>query len=73
MPKLDPLKNQKSAIKASMSQSLVDEIKAYVSHYGLVDESDFIEQACEHILRSDRDWKKAKKSLKSNASETTTE
>lgn len=63
MPKLNPLKNKKNTLKISISQSLSDEIEAYVTHYGLVDSNDFIEQACEHILRSDSDWKKTKKQL----------
>lgn len=66
MPKLNPSKNKKSSLKINVSQSILDEVSGYVEHFGLVDASDFFEQAAEFVLSSDKDWKKAKKNSQKN-------
>lgn len=63
MPLLNPNKNKSQSIKVNLNKSIIDEINAYVEHFGLADISDFLEQSAEYSLSKCAEWKKAKRLL----------
>lgn len=48
-----------------ISKNVWDEVQAYCNTFGFT-KDEFLTQACEHILRKDKDWKSAKKTAGSN-------
>ena len=53
------LKQNKSQMRVSLSESVISEVKAYCDWSGIDKIDDFIEQAIEFVFHKDKAWRSA--------------
>ena len=62
MPIISPLpKQDKKVIRGRIPAELEEQLCSYMSWVGVKKMDDFLEQAIEFVLKSDRDWRKVRK------------
>lgn len=52
---------KKERLKIEISDKTLREINDYMKYFGIKNIDHFIEESCEFILKSDKDWRKVKK------------